>query len=63
MILERIYNFIIGSSGLIGTQLSGNIDPPAEPSQWPEIIKLIIQIVIALVTIYGILRPKTKRRR
>lgn len=58
--MERILNSVIGAAGIGATQIVNTIPTP---DQWTEIAKLVVQVVIAIATLWGIFKPKTNKER
>lgn len=45
---------LVGALGITGVQIAGSIDP----SDLPKLGQSIIQVIIALVTLWGLLKKK-----
>lgn len=57
--MSKINNLLIGAGGILGVEIAGVVDQ-TDPSQIAEIGGVVIQIIIGIVTLWGLLKPKKK---
>lgn len=56
--MQAVKNFFLGGSGVAGVELASNIEVPTS-SDVSEIIKIIVQLVIGVATLFGLFKKKT----
>lgn len=57
--MNSVKNFFLGGSGVAGVELASNVQIPTS-SDLSEIIKVVIQVVIGIATLFGLFRKKPK---
>lgn len=52
-------NFIVGTSGVAVSEIASQVDVPTS-GDTSEVIKVIVQIIIAVATLFGLFKKKPK---
>lgn len=52
-------NFIMGTSGVAASEIASQIDIPTS-GDTSEVIKIVVQIIIAVATLFGLFKKKPK---
>ena len=55
--MSKLTHFLKGAGGIVGVEIAGVVDN-TDPSQIAEIGGVVIQVIIGIVTLWGLLKPK-----
>lgn len=55
--MSKVQTFLTGLAGVTGVEIAGVVDQ-SDPGMIAEIGGVVIQIIIGIVTLWGLLKPK-----